>query len=139
MTSLLRQSRDPAAGGAAARNGRLARWAQVCREVPTHSSAGGVGSRLSEETESKPKPMVEIGGKPILWHIMKHYARHGFKDFVIALGYKGEYIKRWFWDYRTEKVFAGPELAAPRWHPEDQPVPGPAGLVPPDWQSKLHE
>jgi glucose-1-phosphate cytidylyltransferase len=60
--------------------------------------AGGVGSRLSEETEVKPKPMVEIGGRPILWHIMKHYYRHGFDDFVVALGYKGEYIKRWALD-----------------------------------------
>src|SRR5690606_18065415 len=61
--------------------------------------AGGVGSRLSEETEIKPKPMVEIGGRPILWHIMKHYYHYGFKDFVIALGYKGEHIKRYFVDY----------------------------------------
>jgi glucose-1-phosphate cytidylyltransferase len=60
--------------------------------------AGGLGSRLSEETESKPKPMVEIGGRPILWHIMKHYAHHGLKEFVIALGYRGEVIKRWFLD-----------------------------------------
>jgi glucose-1-phosphate cytidylyltransferase len=63
--------------------------------------AGGVGSRLSEETEAKPKPMVEVGGKPILWHIMKHYAKHGLKDFVIALGYKGEYIKKYMLDYAT--------------------------------------
>jgi len=61
--------------------------------------AGGVGTRLVEETEIKPKPMVEIGGRPILWHIMKHYARHGFKDFVIALGYKGEYIKKYMMDF----------------------------------------
>jgi glucose-1-phosphate cytidylyltransferase len=61
--------------------------------------AGGVGSRLVEETEVKPKPMVEIGGMPILWHIMKHYAHHGFTEFVIALGYRGEYIKRWFTDF----------------------------------------
>jgi glucose-1-phosphate cytidylyltransferase len=60
--------------------------------------AGGVGSRLSEETELRPKPMVEIGGRPILWHIMKHYAQHGFDDFVICLGYKGEHIKRFFSD-----------------------------------------
>jgi len=60
--------------------------------------AGGLGSRLSEETESRPKPMVEIGGRPILWHIMKHYAHHGLKEFVIALGYRGEVIKRWFLD-----------------------------------------
>ncbi len=61
--------------------------------------AGGVGTRLAEETEVKPKPMVEIGGWPILWHIMKHYAYFGFKDFFIALGYKGEVIKRYFLDY----------------------------------------
>jgi glucose-1-phosphate cytidylyltransferase len=61
--------------------------------------AGGLGSRLAEETEVRPKPMVEIGGWPILWHIMKHYAHHGFDDFVIALGYKGEYIKRYFVEY----------------------------------------
>ncbi|MBO9341530.1 MAG: glucose-1-phosphate cytidylyltransferase [Roseiflexus sp.] len=61
--------------------------------------AGGVGSRLSEETEVKPKPMVEIGGRPILWHIMMHYSYYGFKDFVIALGYKGEVIKKYMVDY----------------------------------------
>lgn len=63
--------------------------------------AGGLGSRLAEETEVKPKPMVEIGGRPILWHIMKHYASHGFHEFYIALGYKGEFIKRYFLDYRS--------------------------------------
>ena len=61
--------------------------------------AGGVGSRLSEETEVRPKPMVEIGHRPILWHILKIYAHYGFKDFLIALGYKGEYIKRYMADY----------------------------------------
>jgi len=61
--------------------------------------AGGYGSRLAEETEIRPKPMVEIGGRPILWHIMKHYARYGHNEFVIALGYRGEYIKRWFRDF----------------------------------------
>jgi glucose-1-phosphate cytidylyltransferase len=61
--------------------------------------AGGVGSRLAEETELKPKPMVEIGGKPILWHIMMYYSHFGFKDFVIALGYKGEVIKKYMVDY----------------------------------------
>ncbi len=61
--------------------------------------AGGLGTRLAEETEVKPKPMVEIGGQPILWHIMKHYAHYGFNDFVIALGYKGEVIKRWMSEY----------------------------------------
>lgn len=61
--------------------------------------AGGVGSRLAEETEVKPKPMVEIGGKPMLWHIMKLYAQQGFNEFVIALGYKGEQIKKYVVDY----------------------------------------
>lgn len=63
--------------------------------------AGGLGTRLAEETEIKPKPMVEIGGRPILWHIMKHYAHYGFKEFYIALGYKGEMIKRYFLDYHS--------------------------------------
>ena len=61
--------------------------------------AGGLGTRLSEETESRPKPMVEIGGWPILWHIMKHYAHFGQREFVIALGYKAQTIKRFFLDY----------------------------------------
>jgi glucose-1-phosphate cytidylyltransferase len=61
--------------------------------------AGGVGTRLAEETEIRPKPMVEIGGRPILWHIMMHYSCYGFKEFVIALGYKGEYIKKYMADY----------------------------------------
>jgi glucose-1-phosphate cytidylyltransferase len=61
--------------------------------------AGGVGTRLVEETEIKPKPMVTIGGRPILWHIMMRYALYGFDNFVVALGYKGEVIKRYFVDY----------------------------------------
>ena len=61
--------------------------------------AGGLGTRLAEETEIKPKPMVEIGGYPILWHIMKHYAHYGFNEFFVALGYRGEIIKRFFHDY----------------------------------------
>jgi len=63
--------------------------------------AGGFGSRLAEETEIKPKPMVEIGGRPILWHIMMIYSHYGFNDFVIALGYKGEIIKKYMLDYRA--------------------------------------
>jgi glucose-1-phosphate cytidylyltransferase len=61
--------------------------------------AGGFGTRLAEETHLKPKPMVEVGDRPILWHIMKHYAHFGFDEFVIALGYKGDQIKRYFLDY----------------------------------------
>ncbi len=61
--------------------------------------AGGLGTRLSEETIVKPKPMVEVGGKPILWHIMNIYASYGYKEFVIALGYKGELIKDYFLNY----------------------------------------
>lgn len=61
--------------------------------------AGGYGSRLAEETEIRPKPMVEIGGRPILWHIMRYYYSYGYNQFVVALGYKGEYIKRYFLDY----------------------------------------
>jgi len=63
--------------------------------------AGGLGTRLSEETIVKPKPMVEIGGKPILWHIMNIYAAYGYKEFVVALGYKGEMIKDYFINYHN--------------------------------------
>ena len=63
--------------------------------------AGGLGTRIAEETEIKPKPMVEIGGRPILWHIMKIYAHYGFDEFYVALGYKGEIIKRFFYDYQS--------------------------------------
>jgi len=61
--------------------------------------AGGLGTRLAEETDTRPKPMVEVGDQPILWHIMKHYDAFGFSDFCIALGYKGEVVKRYFLDY----------------------------------------
>lgn len=62
---------------------------------------GGLGTRLREETEFRPKPMVKIGAKPILWHIMKHYAHYGFKDFVLCLGYRGETIKEYFYNYEV--------------------------------------
>ena len=61
--------------------------------------AGGLGSRLSEETDVRPKPMVEVGGYPLLWHIMRNYAHQGITEFIVALGYKGEMIKRYFIDY----------------------------------------
>jgi len=61
--------------------------------------AGGFGTRIAEESDTRPKPMVEVGGKPLLWHIMKIYAHYGIKDFVICLGYKGYVIKEFFFNY----------------------------------------
>ena len=61
--------------------------------------AGGLGTRISEETSSRPKPMIEVGGKPILWHIMKTYSHHGINDFVVCCGYKGYVIKEYFANY----------------------------------------
>ncbi len=81
---------------------RYASTASHCGEgsrVKAVILAGGLGSRLSEETVSRPKPMVEIGGKPILWHIMKIYAAHGIDEFVVCLGYKGYMIKEYFANY----------------------------------------
>jgi glucose-1-phosphate cytidylyltransferase len=63
--------------------------------------AGGLGTRLAEETDLKPKPMVEIGERPILWHVMKHFWHHGHREFLIALGYRGEVVKRYFLDEHT--------------------------------------
>ena len=65
--------------------------------------AGGLGTRLSEETDIRPKPMVEIGGMPIIWHIMKIYSSYGFNDFIICLGYKGYMIKEYFANYFLHK------------------------------------
>jgi len=67
--------------------------------IPVVILCGGMGTRLVEQTEVRPKPLVEIGGKPILWHIMKHYGQYGFNEFILALGYKGEQIKRYFLDF----------------------------------------
>jgi glucose-1-phosphate cytidylyltransferase len=69
--------------------------------MPVVILCGGSGTRLTEQTEVRPKPLVEIGGRPILWHIMKHYSRYGFNEFVLALGYKGDQIKRYFLDYHA--------------------------------------
>ena len=62
---------------------------------------GGLGTRMREETEFRPKPLVEVGGRPILWHIMKMYARHGFREFVLCLGYRGDMIKEYFLNYEA--------------------------------------
>lgn len=67
--------------------------------IPVVILCGGMGTRLAEYTDVRPKPMVEIGGRPILWHIMKHFGRYGFTEFALALGYKGEQIKRYFLDF----------------------------------------
>jgi len=97
--------------------------------------AGGVGSRLSEETVVKPKPMVEIGGRPILWHIMKIYAQQGFDEFVVALGYKGEYIKKYMVDYAR----LSPNLTVRTGSGSVEPTDAKAGVVEPsdDWTVKL--
>jgi len=63
--------------------------------------AGGFGTRISEESHLRPKPLIEIGGRPILWHIMKHYSAHGFNEFVICCGYKAFMVKRFFAEYYT--------------------------------------
>jgi glucose-1-phosphate cytidylyltransferase len=76
--------------------------------------AGGAGSRLAEETQSRPKPMVEIGGKPLLWHIMKLYAAHGVREFVVCLGYKGYMIKEYFAHYLLHQSDVTFDLAGNR-------------------------
>ncbi len=81
--------------------------------------AGGYGTRLQEATAEKPKPMVEIGGAPILWHIMKIYAAHGFREFVIALGYKGDVVKRHFLDYYHLRGSLTVDLRSGRVEPHD--------------------
>ena len=73
----------------------------VEKRIPVVILCGGAGTRLAEQTEVRPKPLVEIGGRPILWHIMKHYSRYGFNEFVLALGHKGNQIKRYFMDYHA--------------------------------------
>jgi len=76
----------------------------IRNDLPVMILAGGLGTRLREETEFRPKPMVPVGGKPILWHIMKNYAAFGFYRFIICLGYKGEMIKDYFLNYRYHDV-----------------------------------
>ena len=67
--------------------------------------AGGLGTRISEETHLKPKPMIEIGGKPIIWHIMKTYSEYGVNDFIICCGYKGYKIKQYFKNYSKKNIY----------------------------------
>jgi len=78
--------------------------------------AGGLGTRISEETETKPKPMVEIGGKPILWHLMKIYSAHGIREFIVCLGYKGYLIKEYFTHYLLHTSDITCELEKERVH-----------------------
>jgi glucose-1-phosphate cytidylyltransferase len=73
--------------------------------------AGGLGTRISEESHLRPKPMIEIGGRPILWHIMTHYSRHGFNDFVVCLGYRGYMIKEYFANYVLHNADVTVDLA----------------------------
>ena len=73
----------------------------MMNKPPVIILCGGLGSRLHEETEFRPKPMLEIGGRPILWHIMKLYAAHGFREFILCLGYKGDLIKDFFLNYQA--------------------------------------
>ena len=86
---------------------------------------GGLGTRLREETEFRPKPMVPVGGRPMLWHIMKYYAHHGHKDFILCLGYKGEVIKDYFRNYHwntsdvTLKLGRSPEIRYHNRHDEE--------------------
>jgi len=84
--------------------------------------AGGFGTRLTEETTVVPKPMVEIGGRPLLWHIMKIYAEHGFGEFVIALGYKSEVIKRYFFDFQVLDGSLTIDLATRQITPHGRPA-----------------
>ena len=88
-------------------------------DIPVAILCGGMGTRLREASEKLPKPLVDVGGKPILWHVMKIYSHFGFRRFVLCLGYKGDQIRRYFLDYREHSSDLTLELAAghpPRWH-----------------------
>ena len=89
-------------------------------DIPVVILCGGMGTRLREASEKLPKPLVDVGGKPILWHIMKTYGHYGFRRFVLCLGYKSDQIRRYFLDYREHSNDFTLELAAeggePRWH-----------------------
>ena len=100
-------------------------------QVPVTILAGGLGTRLAEETDVRPKPMVAVGGRPLLWHIMKGYAQHGHKDFHIALGYKGELIKQYFANYHLLSSDFTVELATGRFTARN--------LVAEPWTVHLHD
>lgn len=93
--------------------------------------AGGIGSRLGSETESKPKPLVELGGRPVLWHIMRHFERFGHREFVVALGYKGDLIKQYFAELARLHGHVSINLKDNRVERHGEPVP--------DWQLSLVE
>ena len=90
--------------------------------------AGGMGTRISEHTDTKPKPMIEIGGRPMLWHLMRYFAHYGHTEFVVALGYLSDYVKTWFLEYQrvagsmTLKLRSGLVDAYPQDQPEDWTV-----------------
>lgn len=90
----------------------MAQDGEKSKSLPVVLLAGGMGTRLREETEFRPKPMVEIGGRPILWHIMKNFSRHGFNDFIICLGYKGDSIRDYFLNYHTRNISLSLNLGA---------------------------
>ena len=87
-------------------------------DIPVVILCGGMGTRLREASEKLPKPLVDVGGKPILWHIMKTYGHYGFRRFILCLGYKSDQIRRYFLDYREHSSDFTLDLAegAPRWH-----------------------
>lgn len=85
---------------------------KATNSMPVVLLAGGMGTRLREETEFRPKPMVEIGGRPILWHIMKYFSEFGFNSFIICLGYKGDSIRDYFLNYHTRNISIALNLGA---------------------------
>lgn len=95
-------------------------------DIPVVILCGGMGTRIREASEQLPKPLIDIGGKPILWHIMKTYHAHGFRRFVLCLGYKGDQIRRFFLEYgRTERDFTvrlGAGADAVEWHGDETPT-----------------
>src|SRR6266496_6594634 len=92
------------------------------RQMKVVLLAGGLGTRLAEETAIVPKPMIEVGGRPLLWHIMKIYAEQHFDEFVIALGHKGDVIKRYFFDFQALEGDLTIDLGARQVTPRTRPT-----------------